>query len=95
MPMSTNTAKFRSWWQQFGGGGGDSPVKESALIKNFAKANFLSSEVGESTAIVHGKMKRNDWNPDLHNITLVVSDSLNGNADKLLCESQFSEPPIL
>lgn len=59
--------KFKHWWKSYGKGknNGNDPIKESRLISNFAKSNYLMKHLGDE-ALVHGLNVYQPLNPYTH-----------------------------
>ena len=54
----------------------ESPLKESQVLANFAESNYLEEHISEldyTPALVHGLNVFKTWNPDSHQIALVVT----------------------
>uniref|UniRef100_A0A7S4RRC4 Uncharacterized protein n=1 Tax=Ditylum brightwellii TaxID=49249 RepID=A0A7S4RRC4_9STRA len=71
---------FRQWYEEYGN---EQPIKQAHVIENYGATNFLPQQV-EGVPLVHGKGLYIPNDPNLHKITLVITDWQMDRANQLL-----------
>ena len=89
--LPAKTAKFSSWWNQWGG---PDAIQESEVIANWAATNYLPLHINDGSPIVHGKGAWLPFDDTHHQITLVVTDWDEGFAESLLSAIDSSDHPF-
>lgn len=88
--LANNTKKFNRWWTLYDG---NTSMKESKIISNFAATNVLERHLSDAS-IIHGANMFSPWDPSEHDITLVVSEWYSRLSSHLLSEIDSSKHPF-
>ena len=93
--LPNKTAIFRVLWLDVvRAGREDSIIKKSSSIDNFGGANFLPQQVSSHAAVVHGKLRRDNWNDTAHPMSLVVLEASSDSFHHILGDLDSADHPF-
>lgn len=93
--LPNKTAIFRGLWLDVvRAGREDSIIKKSSSIDNFGGTNFLPQQVSSHAAVVHGKLRRDNWNGTAHPMSLVVFEASSDSFHHILGDLDSADHPF-
>ena len=93
--VPNKTAIFRVLWLDVvRAGREDSIIKKSSSIDNFGGGNFLPQQVSSHAAVVHGKLRRDNWNGTAHPMSLVVLEASSDSFHHILGDLDSADHPF-